>query len=112
MSEILIRNDSDQPIVLSKRTRLGKIVEYEASGCYTVDPDAQDLARRPTSKFIKQGPSWVKKALTATIAVTSVFNITTVPKTEIAHSTEITIYDSNGRLIPALTKAIEAFPNL
>ena len=47
MSEIVVRNDSDQPIILPKRTKLGKIVEYEAGGCYAVDPDVRDLAYRP-----------------------------------------------------------------
>ena len=108
MSEILVRNNSDLPVVLPKRTRLGKVVEYEANGCYAVSPDAQDLAHRP-AKSTKT--SWVKKALAAAMAVTAAFNVATVPSPEIVHSTGVTMYDSGGS-IPALTKAVEAFPNL
>ena len=114
MSEILVRNDSDQPIVLPKRTKLGKVVEYEANGCYAADPDTQGLARRPAKAATKQGPSWLKKALAAAMAVTAAFNVATTPKPtpEIVHTTGVTMYDSGGSAIPALTEAVEAFPNL
>ena len=39
MSEVLVRNDFDQLIVLSKRIKLGKVMEYEAEGCYAVGTD-------------------------------------------------------------------------
>ena len=40
MLEILVRNDLDILVVLLKRTRLGKVIEYEAKECYMVNPDS------------------------------------------------------------------------
>ena len=46
------------------------------------------------------------------MVVTLAFNVATIPKAEIVHSTGVTIYNSGALSIPALTKAVEAFPNL
>ena len=48
------------------------------------------------------------------MVVTAIFNVTTTstPKPEIIHSTGVIIYNSNSSLVPALTGAIEVFPNL
>lgn len=51
ISEILVRNDLDQTIVLPKRTKLDKVIEYKTGGYYAVNPEkhpkTQDLAYRP-----------------------------------------------------------------
>lgn len=111
MSDIIVRNDSDHPVILPKRTRLGRVVEYEAGGCYVVQPDMQDLAHRP-ARATKT--SWARKAFAAAMAVTAAFNAATTPasKPEITHSTGVTMYDSGSNSIPALSEAVEAFPNL
>lgn len=109
MSEIIVRNESDHPVILPKRTRLGKVVEYEAGGCYVVQPDMQDLAHRP-AKATKT--SRVKRAFAATMAVTAAFNAATAPKPEITHATGVTMYDSGHDSISALAEAVEAYPSL
>lgn len=109
MSKVLVRNDSDRSMVLPKRTKLGKVIEYEAGGCYAVDTDLQDLARRP-AKASKT--SWIKKSIAAAMAVTAAFNAATTTKPEVVHSTGVTMYDSGPDSVPALTDAVEAFPSL
>ena len=93
MSEVLVGNDSDQAVVLPKRTRLGKLVEHEANGSHVADSDAQDLKIRP-AKATKG--SWIKKALTTAMAATAAFNAATTPQCEVVHSTGETLYDSGG----------------
>ena len=34
-----MRNDSDRSMILFKRIRLGKVIEYEIEECYFVDID-------------------------------------------------------------------------
>ena len=110
MSEILVRNDTDQPITLPKRTKLGRVVEYEAQGCYAVEADVQDLAHRPAKAT---QTSWIKKTVAAAMAVAAAFNAaTTLPQTEVAHPTGVIMYDSGSTAIPSLSAAVEAFPSL
>ena len=110
MSDILVRNDTDHPVILPRRTRLGKVVKYEAQGCYAVDANTQPLAHRP-AKALKT--SWIKKTLVTAMTAATAFNAaTTLPKAEVIHTTGVTMYDSDPSAIPTLTSAMEAFPSL
>ena len=109
MSEVLVRNDSDQSVILFKRFKLGKVIEYEAGGCYAVDADLQDLARRPAKVF---KTSWIKRTIAAAMVVTAAFHAATTAKPEVVHSTGVTMYDSGTGSVPAIAEAVEAFSSL
>lgn len=47
VSKIFVRNDSDKPIALQRKQKLGHITDYDASAyCYSVQPENHDLAAK------------------------------------------------------------------
>ena len=55
MSSILVRNDSDLPVQVPSKTRLGSVTEMDYDNCFKVDVDA-DFAAVP-SQLLSQTPS-------------------------------------------------------
>ena len=53
---IEVRNDSDRAVTLPRHTPLGRIIEYEADGCFLAYPGLINRVSRPKSKL----SSWIK----------------------------------------------------
>lgn len=52
MANIMVRNDSDHDVVIPKKTRLGRILEYDANNYYLIDVLNIDLAAKQPRKRI------------------------------------------------------------
>ena len=46
MSKVFVRNDSDRPIVLPRKQKLGSVTEYDGADCYALKPKNHDLAAK------------------------------------------------------------------
>ena len=64
---ILVRNESDAPVMLKRNTRLGVFTEFDDDGCFAVEATEYDLALKPT-KHTEQ-KSWFCKAMKAAAGV-------------------------------------------
>ncbi len=101
LSHVFIRNDTDTPVVLGRNQALGKVTEYELTGCFPVNPDNELLANRPPAKTPSRARYGVRTLLTTaaafTAAVTSVSTIVDNNKheassNEVMHPTGVTIF--------------------
>ncbi len=63
---VLARNDSDVPITLTRKTRLGHIAEIPYDSCYLASSELAHLASRPPKKVRQQG--WHRRILKAATA--------------------------------------------
>ena len=54
---------------LTKRARLGRVVEYEMDGCFNVSPEKESLARHSSKSALKR--NWVKKGLNTVLLIVS-----------------------------------------
>ena len=98
ISKIFVRNNSDRPITLSRKQKLGKVVDYDEADCYSISTEDHDLA----TKAPKRRPGWVRRnlrrlvteAATCSAAIAPVQQVTT----EAIHPTDVTIHSSNKKL--------------
>ncbi len=44
VSSVFVRNDTDKPVTLPRRQKLGKVSDYKVTDCYAVDPENYELA--------------------------------------------------------------------
>lgn len=111
MSHIIVRNDSEEQIKLPRNVKLGKVIEYEAAGCFPVEAFHSDLAVRPPRK----NTNWVKSNLRRLVAAAAAFSAaipnTPAPDTETVHNTGVTIHGSpQSRSL--LGSVVDKFPSL
>ena len=112
LSRLLIRNDTNLPVTLSRHVYLGKVLEYEAEGCFQIDPNNATLAQKPPKKEATK--SWIKRGFQSLLGMAAAFNAATSlsgPAAETVHSTGATIY-GNTAASQAIAGVVEAFPNL
>lgn len=111
LTHIVVRNDTDLPTILPRHTRLGKVLEYEAAGCFQIDAKHTILADKPPRN--DRSKSWVKRAFQGLLGTAAAFNAITAPnETETVHVTGATIYGSTTAATQAISDVVEAFPNL
>ena len=137
LSHLMVRNDTDLPVTLSRHARLGQVLEYEAEGCFQVDSTHAPLAERPAKKS-----QWsIRQSLRALLGMTAAFNAATAPSISAAaatiptsisataptsvstimatpavacetiHATGATIY-GNAPATNAISNVVEAYPSL
>ena len=112
MSRVIVRNDTDLPVTLPRRARLGQVLEYEAEGCFQIDPKHATIADRPPKKVRKSLS--IKQTLCTLLGLTAAFNASTSPAAtpcETTHATGATIY-GNATDSQAIASVAEAFPSL
>ena len=112
LSQVIVRNDTDLPITLPRHLRLGKVLEYEAEGCFQVDPKNASMAEKPPKK--SRAKSWIKRSFQGLLGLAAAFNAATTfsdQARETTHSTGATIY-GNATATNAIAGVVEAFPNL
>lgn len=100
-TQILVRNDSPQPVQIPRRFRVGHVSELNYENCYQVtDPD---LAMRPASG----ANGWFKKAFTATTMLSTAF-------TDISPMKPNTPVPAHSDVISKVPfqRAVPAFPSL
>ena len=68
-------NATDNEVVLPRHTRLGKVTEYEAQGCYpaTVEDD-ESLRRHSLGPVQRKNASWFKKGITMAMAMATIIS--------------------------------------
>lgn len=110
LSRIVVRNDTDLPITLARHARLGKVLEYEAEGCFPVEinPKHAAMADKPPKKI--KSTSSIKQGFRALLGIAAAFNAVTFAS-EIVHSTGVIIYGGTAS-VKAIADVAEAFPNL
>ena len=109
MTAVFVRNDSDVPVTLPRKQKLGKVSDYDgADCCYSVDPENHDLA----TKAPKRQPNWIRKNLRRLVAGAAAFSAALAPtQTEAVHPTGVTIHGSpQSRAL--IATAVDAFPTL
>lgn len=121
MSRVIVRNDTDLPVTLPRRVRLGQVLEYEAEGCFQIDPKHAIIAERPPKR---KGFS-IKQTLCTLLGMTAAFNACTATPAsnssstastastacETIHTTGATIY-GNTTDSQAIATVAESFPSL
>ena len=96
MDHVMVRNTSEQPVTLRKRSRLGTLVEYNQQGCYNLTPDAGFLATGGWKTTKQHQRSWKGKlgmaAASAAYAVSLIAGMATgsTGSTSPAVSTNVT----------------------
>lgn len=114
LSRVFVRKDSDFPIKLSKKTKLGRVVDndFEVTNCYMVAPENDQLA----VKVLKRRPNWFRNNIKRVIAGAAVFGAAISPTdtdlgSEIIHPTGVTNH-GNSEAISAIGNVIEQFSSL
>ncbi len=110
MSEIFVRNDTDRPITLAPKVKLGMVSDYEAAGCFSIviDSSQHDLAARTP----KRSPNWIKTGLRKLIAAAAAFSAAMVPAAaEEIHSTGVTVHGT-PEARSMLSATVTDFPSL
>ena len=100
LSRIVIRNDTDLPITLTRYVRFDKVFEYEAEGCYSVQidmkyaPMIEKSFKKTRSRFL------IKQTLRKIFGFIIIFNtvissifISSISIGKIVHYIGVTIYD-------------------
>lgn len=93
MSEVHVRNDSDAPLVVPRKSRMGQIVEYEAEGCYLATADDAVLASTSRRQPMHQG--WIKTAMRGLLAAAAVFHTSMDGSPERKLANGVTIYGAS-----------------
>ena len=109
-SAVFVRNDTDRPITLPRKQKLGEISELDdsATDCYAIDPSNHDLA----SKTPKRRPNWVKSGFRRMVAAAAAFSAAMSPEvSEIVHPTGVTIHGEPAARA-SIAATVEAFPSL
>lgn len=88
MDRIMVRNDTDLPVIIGRHARLGKVIEYEAAGCFQVDTSCANLAMRPPKTSASKLS--VKSCFKAGLAIVAAFNAVTAPRTSSSTVSNIT----------------------
>ena len=52
---VYIQNNTDSPVFISRNTRVGNVIKYEADGCFAINYDNRNL----TAKLLKK-LDWIK----------------------------------------------------
>ncbi len=110
VSSVFVRNDTDKPVTLPRRQKLGKVSDYEATDCYAVDPENHELA----IKAPKRQPGWIKTNLRRLVAGVAAFSAAIAPQAnvnEVIHPTGVTIHGTPAAS-SAIATAVDAFPSL
>lgn len=90
MSEVHVRNDSDFPLVVPRKSRMGQIVEYKAEDCYLATADDAVLASTSRRQPMRQG--WIKTAMRGLLAAAAVFHTSMDGSLERKLPNGITVY--------------------
>lgn len=105
LSEVHVWNNTDKPLIISRQTRMRRLVEYKADGCYLTTSDDVTLAF-----LIRLLWNWMKHCLWGMLTAAAYYiNMkTSVMNTSLEHklTNSITIYDDQ-----ATTLQIEAVVN-
>ena len=67
LTSIEVRNDSDKAVVIPRHTPLGRVVEYEADGCFLASPDLLQASARPTN--------WIKSTFRTLLAALTAYHV-------------------------------------
>jgi len=78
LSAVQVQNDTDMPLVILRKTRLGHVVEYEADGCYLADSKDAELA---ASIKINQA-NWVRTCFREVLTAATAFHLGTTGQPE------------------------------
>ncbi len=107
LSAVQVRNDSDVPLVIPRKTRLGHVVEYEADGCYLVNSQDSELAASTTGKRA----NWVRTCFRSLLTTATAFHLgmTTSPERKIMHG--VTVYGSNA-VAAQIATVVHSYPHL
>ena len=105
---LMIRNDTDLPVTFARHTRLDKVLEYEAEGCFQIDMEHVTLAEKPPKKV--RSKSLIKKAFKGLMCAVAAFSaVISIKKT--VYSIGVTIYE-DMIAIAKIAKVVEAFSSL
>ena len=106
LSSIELRNSSDKAVVIPRHTRLGRIVEYEADGCFLANPDLLRAGSKPTN--------WIKSSFRTLLAATAAYHISSGPTSEPEQRLQngVTVYGDTPTTVTALTEVTNRYPRL
>ena len=106
LSSIELRNSSDKAVVIPRHTHLGRIVEYEADGCFLANPDLLRAGSKPTN--------WIKSSFQTLLAATAAYHISSGPTSEPEQRLQngVTVYRDTPTTVTALTEVTNRYPRL
>ena len=108
MSKVFVRNNSNRPVILSKNQKLGKVIDYDGSECYSVQLSNHDLA----AKSPKRQPNWIRTNIRRLIAGAAAFTAALTPAMEeTVHPTGVIIHGAPAART-AISATVDAFPTL
>ena len=108
LSQIRIQNDSNKAVVIPRHTHLGRIVEYEADGCFLASPDLLAIARKSLMQ-----PSWIKRTFRTLLADAVAYNVVTDnPGKGHVTAQGITIYGTNAPTMEQINNVTSKYPSL
>ena len=111
LSQVLIRNDTDLPITLSRHTRLSKVLEYKTEKCYPVQINIKNAPLADKSFKKAKTRSFIKQAFRKLLKLTAAFDTVTSASIETIHHTDTTIY-GDASVTQAIAVVADSFPNL
>ena len=108
MIKVFVRNDTDYPITLPKKYKLGKVTDFSGSECYSIVPENHDLA----AKSPKRRSGWIRRSMRHLLTGAAAFAAAIAPtQTEFIHPTGVTIHGA-PQARSVISETIECFPNL
>ena len=93
MSQVYVRNDSDESMTIPVMTHLGQVVEYNTDGAYLMESTVESLAART----IKSTPTmnWIHWSFCTLLTATAAFHTATSDQgEERLLSNEVTVYST------------------
>ena len=95
-------------MVIPRHTHLGRIVEYEADGCFLASPDLLAVVRKPSTQ-----PSWIKRTFQTLLATAAAYNaVADNPGKEQVTAQGITIYRTNTPTMEQINNVTSKYPSL
>ena len=108
LTEVFVRNDTDRPITLQRRSKLGNITELDTTECYSISSSNHELAAKAPKRLPRRFDIRNVMATDAAFA-TAIGNADSA--TETVHQTGVTIHGSPSAA-SSIAAVVESFPNL
>ena len=108
---VLARNDSEVPVTVTRKTRLGHISEIPYDSCYLASSELAHFASRPPKK--ERQPGWHRRMLKTATAFLADSSPPRKPLTETLLPNGVTVYGGEGTPAAiALAEVVNAYPSL
>ena len=86
LAAVQVRNATNQPVVISRNAKIGKLLDYDEEGCFLATPDDRHLAVK-SSGWLQKASKWATAGIAGLAALEGAFHGSTLPATHVPTTT-------------------------